>query len=119
MFVNRCNINLIHFFKWKNTPEFVVFLENSILISILHQIWGRDKKWRRYTPKYAWNKQQFDAINPDETDFALGRIQLIMLANKELKFIHFHSLANYLTNNKLHRKRKRILQSNPISSATF
>lgn len=38
----------------------------------LIEIWGRDKKWRGYTPKYAWNKQQFDAINPDETDFALG-----------------------------------------------
>ena len=29
---------------------------------------------QEYQSAYVWNKDQFDAINPDETDFLLGTV---------------------------------------------
>ncbi|XP_076087473.1 alkaline phosphatase-like isoform X1 [Mytilus galloprovincialis] len=41
----------------------------------LVQEWIQDKQNRNKTHAYAWRKEEFDAINPDNTEFVLGLFQ--------------------------------------------
>lgn len=38
--------------------------------------WLRDKKRRKLRGEYVWNKEQFDAIDPDKVDYLLGEIDI-------------------------------------------
>lgn len=41
------------------------------------QDWIQDKQNRNKTHAYTWRKQEFDAINSDNTDFVLGTCHYI------------------------------------------
>ncbi|KAJ8320704.1 hypothetical protein KUTeg_002291, partial [Tegillarca granosa] len=38
----------------------------------LIEVWKKDKQDRNVTSEYVWNKKQFEDLNPETTDFALG-----------------------------------------------
>lgn len=38
--------------------------------------WLRDKKRRKFRGEYVWNKEQFDAVDPDKVDYLLGEIKI-------------------------------------------
>ena len=42
--------------------------------SSLPQEWIDDKMNKSVTHEYVWNKDQFDDVNPLETDYLLGKI---------------------------------------------
>lgn len=51
------------------------------------QDWIQDKQNRNKTHAYTWRKQEFDAINPDNTDFVLGTFHYIKTSYFERYFV--------------------------------
>ncbi|VDI63596.1 alkaline phosphatase, partial [Mytilus galloprovincialis] len=82
----------------------------------LVQEWIQDKQYRNKTHAYAWRKKEFDAINPDNTDFVLGLFWVKMLSDSDkekkkyietikigwIKRLNAKQFLNWTKNNKNH-----------------
>ena len=40
--------------------------------------WARDKKKRGLKAEYVWNKGQLDKINPNQVDYLLGKLGVVL-----------------------------------------
>lgn len=60
-----------------------------ILLKFDWQEWLRRKQEENVTHSYVWNNMGFNAINPQTTDYVLGKIEIFPQFNDDVTFRNF------------------------------